>query len=181
MPNDRPRYDVTRLAWETAKGRLEAEISLFWNRGMFYWTFVAAILVTYSTAHDDVFLSSLLLLVGFLVSYLWALALRGSRKWQLHWEEVLRPLEAELTGPVYFARPDLSHFDRGIIVGFGYFSVSKIAILIAYILSCSIFIFMGKLALSECLERHLDGIEHWLPLTVFCGGGVFAVCPPSPC
>jgi len=61
------------------------EISLFWQRAIFFGGFISIIFVGYYTI-KDVLLRFLLSVFGILCSFFWTLANKGSKFWQENWE-----------------------------------------------------------------------------------------------
>jgi hypothetical protein len=74
------------------------EIDLFWNRSLFFWTFIGAALVAYAALmkerEDE--LSFAVACFGALCSLAWMLANRGSKFWQETWEHKQRDAEWRL-------------------------------------------------------------------------------------
>ena len=77
----------TYLAWKTARENLEREIDLFWRRGLYFWTFIAAIFIA-RAASSGTFLFETPDRYGYgtfctrFVSLCWTYACRGSKYWQ---------------------------------------------------------------------------------------------------
>ncbi|MGA2902980.1 MAG: hypothetical protein ABSD98_04060 [Candidatus Korobacteraceae bacterium] len=85
------------------------EIELYWKRATYFWTFIGAALAGYgavqvtSVASTGVRtdLSVILSCLGFVVSYGWFCANKGSKQWQENWENHVDMLEDEDVGPLY--------------------------------------------------------------------------------
>jgi hypothetical protein len=116
------------------------EISLYWRRAAYFWTFIAAALEGYSViqasstiekaAKTD--LSVFLSCLGIVFSFGWYCANRGSKRWQENWEKHVELLEDNIIGPLYkvtFERKRFANLKERIadtITGPRPFSVSKI-------------------------------------------------------
>ncbi|HEY4342775.1 MAG TPA: hypothetical protein VGN05_00395 [Parvibaculum sp.] len=96
---------ILELATDTRK----FEISLFWQRSLFFWGFIAAALVAYATlvttheAHQDTDLLLAVSSFGVVCSVAWTLANRGSKYWQGAWEAKLETYEKEVLGIELFS------------------------------------------------------------------------------
>ena len=90
------------------------EIDLFWKRSAHFWIFISLAFLGYgSLIHLQVeseprinqsllsLLSVALTAVGFLLSFWWWMANKGSRYWQEVWEKNIDYLEDEITGKLY--------------------------------------------------------------------------------
>jgi hypothetical protein len=99
-------YEKKKLAWETSIKRLDFEIGLLWQRGLYFMTFIAVIATGYFQLKDvDDFERSLLASLGFLVSLAWCLANIGSKYWQAVWEFKVKKYERDITGTLYGLTP----------------------------------------------------------------------------
>ena len=103
-----------KKALEYAHKIRQFEIDLFWKRSAYFWVFIAFALAGYGgliklqiTCSVDCDLKLLKLAfiilssIGFILSFLWWLANRGSRFWQEVWEKNIDYLEDEITGQLY--------------------------------------------------------------------------------
>ena len=126
------KLEATRLAWETARASLEREIGLLWQRGIYFWTFVAAIFAARAANQNDSDLDLLLSCLGFLISLCWTLANFGSKYWQGVWEQKVKALEKSITGSLYEwdVKMEATYWLRG-----RRFSVSRMAIAVSLITS----------------------------------------------
>jgi hypothetical protein len=123
------------------------EIQLYWTRATYFWTFIAAALAAYGAIQtmDDTAertdLSVFLSCIGFVLSFGWYCANRGSKRWQENWENHVDLLENGVTGPLYktvLERPPSETTKERIrtyITGPGPFSVSKINQIISVYIS----------------------------------------------
>lgn len=127
---------MKKLAWETAIKRLDFEINLLWQRGLYFWTFIAATFVAYfSLSSGSEFEKTLIAAFGFLISLAWCLANMGSKYWQGVWEVKVRALESDITGELYGWLPvDEMKNKRELLRG-RRFSVSRIAIAVSALVS----------------------------------------------
>lgn len=121
--------------WEACRERVEKEISLVWTRGAYFWAFSAAVLVVYATSKDSIVLQLIISPFGFVLSFLWWLAMRASRKWQKVWEEHLIEAEKNVTGKLYGAPEKYNDKDTFVFVRAGDFSPSRLSIIISILFS----------------------------------------------
>lgn len=82
------------------------EIELYWKRAAYFWTLIAAAFAGYflilsSKVSNHYFLSFIISCVGFVFTFAWFCANRGSKYWQENWEHHLDLLEDKITGPLY--------------------------------------------------------------------------------
>lgn len=81
------------------------EIELYWKRGTYFWTFIAAAFAGYALTHkttdSDPWLSILFSALGLVFSFAWYLVNRGSKFWQSNWERHVDLLEDMTLGPLY--------------------------------------------------------------------------------
>lgn len=119
---------ATRLALETAQKRLEREIDLLWHRGIYFWTFVAAIFAARAFDNNNSTIDVLLACAGYLISLCWLLANMGSKYWQAVWEQKVKALESNITGPLldWEVDMDAEYWLKG-----RRFSVSRLAIAVS--------------------------------------------------
>jgi hypothetical protein len=79
--------DKSQKSFDFASKELKSEISLFWQRSLFFWGYIAASFVAYGALAKE-FDKDLALAVscfGFACSVAWTLMNRGSKYWQVHW------------------------------------------------------------------------------------------------
>ncbi len=85
---------------------LESEISLFWQRSLFFWGFIGAGFVAFAAAKDShIIIQSIIASFGFVCSVAWTLANRGSKFWYENWEARRRLAEFPVTGMLYGSDP----------------------------------------------------------------------------
>lgn len=81
-------------ALDRAYQLLQFEIQLYWKRSLYFAGFISAIFIGYyNVLEKDIFLSTLLAIVGFSLSFAWFLATKGSKFWQENYEEHVYALE----------------------------------------------------------------------------------------
>jgi hypothetical protein len=143
------RNTKRQLALEHALDIRKFEIQLYWTRATYFWTFIAAALAAFGAVQTvdkaavQTDLSVFLSCIGFVLSFAWYCANRGSKKWQENWENHVDLLEDDVTGPLYkvvLTRPKESKWiprAKDFLTGPGSFSVSKINQLISLYL-CAI-------------------------------------------
>ena len=112
------------------------EISLYWERAKYFWTFIAAAFAAFgviqrvTNEQDKIFLSILVSCLGLLFSFAWYCVNRGSKQWQENWENHVALLEDNTIGPLFktILTRDKSQkkLIRDLFIGPGAFSVSKI-------------------------------------------------------
>lgn len=96
--------DKAKEALKVALDIRKFEIELYWKRATYFWTFIAATFVGFNAVQgssDKEFLKFLLSSLGFVLSFGWVLANRGSKQWQENWEHHVDHLEDGTTGPLY--------------------------------------------------------------------------------
>ena len=112
-------------AYKIAIDTRNLEIKLFWQRSLFFAAFTSAIFVGYSGAGIEAFQKLLLSSLGFLLSFAWLLANRGSKYWYESWETKIEEIEEDydlkLFGP--WKKPQTKFF----LYTSRLYSVSKIA------------------------------------------------------
>lgn len=103
------------------------EIELFWKRSLFFWGFIASAFIAYSTlVKAESPLAILIACFGFICSLAWALANRGSKRWQENWEEIIDGMDNDITGGLFKKRPE--NKNRSFWLSARKFSVSKLTI-----------------------------------------------------
>ncbi len=122
------------------------EIDLYWKRAAYFWTFIGAtfagfIAVEASSASNKQDLAIILANLGFVFSFAWFCANKGSKFWQENWEKHVDVLEDDVTGPLYKVvlsrNTNISALDKVIdfATGPSKISVSKINQLISLYVS----------------------------------------------
>ena len=111
------------------------EISLYWQRGTYFWTLIAVTFAGYfavlSAEHmkEQAFNAYVIGCVGLIFSLAWFLTNRGSKYWQENWENHVDMLEDHVTGPLYktvLHRPKTTSLMARAIEGPAPYSVSQI-------------------------------------------------------
>lgn len=169
--------NVQKAALEHALDIRKFEIQLYWTRANYFWTFIAAALAAYGAIQtiDDhkqrTDLSVFLSCIGFVLSFGWYCANRGSKQWQENWEIHVDLLEDKIVGPLYktvLTRPSpltawaaLKNFATGPRP----FSVSKINQIISLYIS-AIWLLLLVHALPQISFDAPFSIEYTISLTL---------------
>lgn len=132
---DLPKSDKTAKALEHALDIRKFEIELYWKRGTYFWTLIAATFAGYFAVlaaekiEDKLFNAYVLACIGFVFTLAWFLVNRGSKFWQENWENHVDMLEDSISGPLYktvlHRPPDKTVLER-FIDGPAPISVSKV-------------------------------------------------------
>lgn len=125
LTGDNPKSPVERFktdsekivkALECAQDLRKFEIELFWKRATYFWVFIPVIFLTYGAlirlfmtenGIKDEFQSFLFIAIitlnvlGLIISYIWYLAMKGSKRWQKTWEAHVDMLEFHVIGNLY--------------------------------------------------------------------------------
>jgi hypothetical protein len=140
MPLD--KLEAYKIAIDTRN----LEIKLFWQRSLFFAAFISAIFVGYSSTETDPFSKLMLSSLGFLLSFAWVLANRGSKYWYESWEtkigEIEEGYDSKLFGP--WKKPQ----DKFFLYKARLYSVSKIAIYVTDLIFIGWVIILVKEAIS---------------------------------
>jgi len=82
------------------------EINLLWKRAWFFWGFTLAGFAGFSYflhgQNQDHQKALLVANFGFICSFIWTLANRGSKFWQDHWDKKIKGIEKERGGYQFF-------------------------------------------------------------------------------
>jgi len=132
---DTPRSEKTAKALEHALDIRKFEIELYWKRGTYFWTLIAATFAGYFAVlaaekiEDKLFNAYVLACIGFVFTLAWFLVNRGSKFWQENWENHVDMLEDPISGPLYktvlHRPPEMTVLER-FIDGPAPISVSKV-------------------------------------------------------
>ncbi|MCK4577673.1 MAG: hypothetical protein KAU50_02710 [Candidatus Marinimicrobia bacterium] len=158
--NNGDRFKTRKLALEHALDIRKFEIDLYWKRATYFWTFIAAafagfaLVYTSDTYTSDTNQSRLIAFtiacLGFIFSFSWVLANKGSKQWQENWESHVDYLEDHVFGPLYKtvlkSAPEKRDTDRykafknkrkpfDRLLEAGNYSVTKINLLISYFIT----------------------------------------------
>lgn len=136
------------------------EIDLYWKRATYFWALIVAafgalgLIKKFGVGDDFQELPTIIISLGFVLSFGWYLANRGSKMWQENWENHVDMLEDRVVGPLYkvvFRRPEKEDpFIKSCLVGPGRYSVSKINQLI------SVFVFLiWSIMLIQLINNNL--------------------------
>lgn len=85
------------------------EIELYWKRAGYFWAIIVLAFTGFFTiipsgtdSNDSrSILSFIVSSIGFILTFAWHLANKGSKYWQENWEDHLDLLEDKVTGPLY--------------------------------------------------------------------------------
>lgn len=99
---DSKHLEAFKLAIDTRK----FEIELYWKRATYFWAFIAVTFAGYGFSlrlpkDERDFIGFFLCCFGFILSFSWFFANRGSKQWQENWEHHVDHLEDKVTGPIY--------------------------------------------------------------------------------
>lgn len=113
------------------------EIELYWKRATYFWVLIASAF----TAHfvilgadkdkliDKQFLAYIVACLGFVFTFAWCQANRGSKYWQENWENHVDMIEDYVIGPLYktiLSRPKNKATLAEYLIGPAPISVSKV-------------------------------------------------------
>lgn len=125
--------DNTKLVLAYASENRKSEIALLWSRALYFWGFIAALLVLYGVAlqngHRTIALCAACL--GSLCSLCWTFTNRSSKYWQEVWEKKTESAAEKVKMDNIFPRgtnPDICEYW---IWGPKQFSPSKLAIAVS--------------------------------------------------
>ena len=139
-------------AHSVALQRLEKEIDLAWTRAYVFGGAVALTFAGSETFSGDQ--SYLIASIGTILSFIWFLSTRASKRWQLVWEKKLEILEGGVTGPLYSVKVNVN----GDIFGAEYYSPSKLLTSIPIVLSLGWVIYFVR---EACLRQSVEPVA-WL-------------------
>ncbi|EPR5025009.1 hypothetical protein ACU6DW_001797 [Vibrio fluvialis] len=123
------------LALEHALDIRKFEIELYWKRATYFWALIAVAFAGFfsvlASEHlkNKEFFAFVIAVIGFVFTWAWFLANRGSKFWQENWENHVDMLENDTTGPLYkttLHRPRSSSVVETLITGPAKISVSKV-------------------------------------------------------
>jgi len=133
---DNAESDKLKAAFAQVSDIRKFEIELYWKRATYFWALIAvafagyfSILSTDQHMPNKLYLSMVVASIGFVFTFAWYLANRGSKYWQENWENHLDLLEDAVTGPLYktlLERPEHASLVEMLITGPLSISVSKI-------------------------------------------------------
>ncbi len=152
-------------AADTASRRLDMalegrhfEISLFWQRSLFFWGFNAAALVAAGSpavsSRPDFAL--VVRCFGFICALTWVLANRGSKYWHEAWERKVQREELSVVGPLYGQLEPLRR--KGRWLSARRYSVSRLAMALADYVFC---LWLALLASQALITFKMPGAERF--------------------
>lgn len=154
------------------------EIERFWQRALFFWGFIAAAAVAYSSEafKDDHYAKLVIACFGVVCSLAWTLGNRGSKYWQEAWERKVENLEQDALGMRLFSqieRPQSKGFWGG-----SRFSVSQLAIalsdftLIVWVVAMFRCVKIDPAGMIDVGEAVIVGFTAFYGLAMFLGAKV---------
>lgn len=105
--------DLNSKILELAGDIRKFELSLFWQRSLFFWGFIAVSFITYANLKaEGKEIRFAIVCIGFIYSLGWALVNRGSKYWQEAWEQKVQSVELQVLGRRLFTHrePVLPNF-----------------------------------------------------------------------
>ena len=168
--------------FDTAHDIRKFEIDMYWRRSGYFWAITALAFTGYfavSTAytphtayissHDGLqtfelqwYFSLIIALIGFVLTFAWFLANRGSKYWQENWENHLNLLEDKVIGPLYkttLKRPKHANIAEQLFFGPNNASVSKINSLVSLFI-LFVWFFLAAISFYYSFYNSLEGIPH---------------------
>ena len=115
----RENFEVGRSGSKKAKRALDAaldirkfEIELYWKRAAYFWTLIAVAFAGHFTILSARSLEKgekstyafMIAVIGFVFTFAWFLANKGSKFWQENWENHVDMLEDAVIGPPLWKR-----------------------------------------------------------------------------
>jgi hypothetical protein len=124
------------------------EIQMYWTRTAYFWTLIGAAFAGYfavvassAATSDKQFLGFTISAIGFVLSFGWGLANKGSKYWHENWENHAQILENYTVGPIFKTLlervpPDSAEkYISQVVTGPAKYSVSKVNILFSWFFS----------------------------------------------
>lgn len=135
-------FEAYKIAIETRN----LEIKLFWQRSLFFAAFISAIFLGYSRKDIDSSTKLLLSSFGFLLTFAWLLANRGSKYWYESWESKINEIERNFSDKLFepWQKPQKKNF----LYQGRLYSVSKIAIYVTDLILVGWLIILSRETLS---------------------------------
>jgi Flp pilus assembly protein TadB len=161
---------TSKEEYETSLDTRKLEIRLFWQRSLFFWGFIAAAFIAFSTLYGYYHKGYAILIAGFgvICSLVWTLANRGSKRWQENWESKVDILEKELSSNLFSVVEPLQKKKPKIYMARKY-SVSKLVIALSdFILIIWLIIFLFSTLRYIITDFNISFLLPW-------GAGVFFI------
>jgi hypothetical protein len=95
------------LALEHALDIRKFEIELYWKRATYFWALITVAFAGFFSVlaseniEEKAFYAFVIGVIGFVFTWAWFLANKGSKFWQENWENHVDMLEDNITGPLY--------------------------------------------------------------------------------
>lgn len=175
---DEKEYNIKKLRLEISNDNRKFEITLFWQRSLFFWGFIITAFATFGIFYQShPVLGFIIANFGLVCSIAWTLANRGSKFWQENWEQNVEENEVGIIGPLFKDIKPPKEYN-----GFWFrpirFSVSKLTIALSdYVTVLWLFIFGYMLFTIFKIEITSTTIIvslvalftlFWIILTIFC-------------
>lgn len=127
--SEAPPTDKEKLALNYAVESRKSEIALLWSRSLYFWGFIAVVLVAYSGAFENGHKNLALIAVcfGIICSLCWTLVNRSSKYWQRIWEVKTERLAIPVVGDMVFPRTSNLVIEQRWFWGAKEYSPSKLA------------------------------------------------------
>lgn len=126
-------WEAAKLALSHAADNRRAEIALLWSRSLYFWGFIAVVLVAYGGAYEKGYkrLSLTAACFGTICSLCWTLANRSSKYWQLVWEKKTEYFAVPVVGLKVFPRESNPKVDQRWFWGAKEYSPSKLVMAVS--------------------------------------------------
>lgn len=161
-----------KAAFDQVSDIRKFEIELYWKRATYFWALIAVAFAGYfailaaDNMQNKFFLSLVVACIGFVFTFAWHLANRGSKYWQENWENHLDLLEDNVTGPLYktlLERPGHINASEKYITGPLSVSVSKINQWVSVFVIFS-WVTLAAFSAYKSLSPLAIGRQQWLQL-----------------
>lgn len=154
------QVEALRYAHEIRK----FEIELYWRRAAYFWTFIAAAFGAFFLLEEKGNTSTvnrfIVACLGFVFSFAWYLANRGSKYWQDNWEQHVDLLEDKITGPLYKMNAEKqAGMSKCSLLDAYPFSVSRInQVLNLFVIAIWLTLLLEAITAVLCIEPHWGAI-----------------------
>lgn len=132
---DKSHSILLQSAFAQASDIRKFEIELYWKRATYFWALIAVAFAGFfavaaaNFSEGKALFLTVITSAGFVFTFAWFSANKGSKYWQENWENHLDLLEDSVTGPLYksfLERREEKDFYEKYITGPQRYSVSKI-------------------------------------------------------
>lgn len=169
MSNDKDKnknesQEILKERYKVCLDTRKFEIELFWKRSLFFWGFIASSFVGYAAVYQESKALSLIIAnFGFVCSFAWTMANRGSKYWQENWESKVDEIEDKITGEL-FKIPAKIQVHKGFWLRARRYSVSKLTIA----LSDYVFLLWTTLVISGIIRLLVNTIPNCIKIALAC-------------